>query len=96
MEKVCKQSNYQNGNVAFGNGHGWTGLRIADTGEYQKAPNRMAIVMKIYLVMVTIAVFSFSAVSGAVISVLPQMQFIQYQSVVLVNMDIKSLSEINI
>ena len=52
--------------------------------------------MKVYLVMVTIAVFSFSAVSGAVISALPQMRFIQYQSAVLVNMDIKSLSEINI
>jgi hypothetical protein len=56
----------------------------------------MATAMKLYLVFVTIAVFSFSALSGAVISSLPQMQFIKQQSAHLVMLSIRQLAEENI
>jgi hypothetical protein len=96
MEKASNKSNYKIGDMAPCYRAGGSCIRLAYTREYQEAPNRMATAMKLYLVFVTIAVFSFSALSGAVISSLPQMQFIKQQSAHLVMLSIRQLAEENI
>lgn len=52
--------------------------------------------MKLYLAAVTFIVFSFSALSGAVIASLHDIQFIRYESVRLIHMPLMELVEVRV
>ncbi len=67
---------------------------MAFAGEYPKIPSGLAFKMKIFLIIVTIGVFSFSAVSGAAIHIISEMQTMKGATATYLGKSLKDISQI--
>lgn len=96
MAQINPRYDNKNGIMVDDGGDSRSVIRLAFTREYTKILSRSAFKMKIFISLITICCFSFSAFAGASIHTMIEMERDKVIMVHLINMPLRELAEYRI